>query len=374
MKVVVIGSGIVGSSAAYHLSREGAEVVIIDKAHQGQATAAGAGIVCPWISRVDNQDWYTIARSGALYYPSLISSLKEDGEDRFGFGVVGALAVSSSEEELNEIEQKVHKIKSETPEVGEINRLTEDEARRLFPPLREDLKAVHVTGAARVDGRLLRDALQRAAQKHGAVTHVGEGELVFQNNKVTGVKINGDIIAADSVIITAGVWAKELLAPIGVELNLEPQRGQIAHLEIGNEDTTNWPVVLPQSSHYLVAFDNSKVVVGATRETGSGFDYRLTAAGVKEVLEEALSVAPGLAESTLKEVRIGFRPAGPDILPLLGTVPGADGVVIATGLGASGLTMGPYVGTVAAELALKRETELDLSPYDPLRGGLKVFE
>jgi D-amino-acid dehydrogenase len=132
--------------------------------------------------------------------------------------------------------------------------------------------------------------------------------------------------------------------------------------------------VLPQSSHYLVAFDNSKVVVGATRETGSGFDYRLTAAGVKEVLEEALSVAPGLAESTLKEVRIGFRPAGPDILPLLGTVPGADGVVIATGLGASGLTMGPYVGTVAAELALKRETELDLSPYDPLRGGLKVFE
>lgn len=372
MKAAVIGSGIAGSSAAYYLSREGAEVVIIDKEHEGQATAAGAGIVCPWISRVENEDWYTLARKGALYYPSLIANLKEDGEEGFGYGMVGALAVSSHAEELDAIEQKVRQKKEETPEVGEVSRLQAEEARKLFPPLREDLQAVHVTGAARVDGRLLRDAMQKAAQKHGAVTHYGEGELVLQNNKVTGVKVNGDVISADAVIVTAGAWAKELLAPVGVDLNIEPQRGQIAHLEVKSEDTSKWPVVLPQSSHYLVAFDHAKVVVGATRETGSGFDYRLTASGVKEVLEEALDVAPGLADSTLKEVRIGFRPAGSDILPLLGTVAGADGLVIATGLGASGLTMGPYVGTVAANLALNNETEIDLSPYNPLRGGLKV--
>lgn len=107
MKIAVIGSGIVGSSAAYQLSREGAEVVIIDKAHQGQATAAGAGIICPWISRVDHEDWYAIAKRGALYYPSLIANLKQDGEENFGYGMVGALAVSSSSEELDEIEEGV---------------------------------------------------------------------------------------------------------------------------------------------------------------------------------------------------------------------------------------------------------------------------
>ncbi|MCM3708417.1 MULTISPECIES: NAD(P)/FAD-dependent oxidoreductase [Cytobacillus] len=372
MKIAVIGSGIVGASASYHLAREGAEVVIIDKAHQGQATAAGAGIICPWISRVENKYWYAIAKRGALYYSSLIENLKQDGEGDFGYRMAGALAVSSNPDELDVIEQNVRQKRADTPEVGEITRLTAAEARKLYPPLREDLQSVHVTGGARLDGRLLRDAMLNGAKRHGAVIIKGEGELVSQNNKVTGVKVNGDVIAADSVIVTAGAWAKELLAPLGIDLKIEPQRGQIAHLELNGVDTSSWPVVLPTSSHYLVAFEHSKVVVGATRETGSGYDYRLTAAGVKEVLDEALSVAPGLAEGTLKEVRIGFRPAGPDMLPLLGTVPAAEGLVIATGLGASGLTMGPYVGTLAAELALKRELELDLSPYDPLRKGLEA--
>lgn len=372
MKIAVIGSGIVGASAAYHLAKEGAEVVIVDKEHQGQATAAGAGIICPWISRVDHKDWYAIAKRGALYYPSLIENLKQDGEGDFGYRMVGALSVSSNSDELNAIEESVRQKKAETPEVGEITRLTAAEARELYPPLREDLEAVHVTGAARLDGRLLRDAMLNGAKRHGVVILNGEGDLVSQNNKVTGVEVDGNVIAADAVIVTAGAWAKDLLAPLGIDLKIEPQRGQIAHLEVNGEDTSNWPVVLPESTHYLVAFDHSKVVVGATRETGSGFDYRLTAAGVKEVLDEALSVAPGLAEGTLKEVRIGFRPAGPDILPLLGTVPAAEGLVIATGLGASGLTMGPYVGNLAADLALKRELELDLSPYDPLRKGLEA--
>ncbi|MCM3094186.1 MULTISPECIES: NAD(P)/FAD-dependent oxidoreductase [unclassified Cytobacillus] len=372
MKIAVIGSGIVGASAAYHLAKEGAEVVIVDKEHQGQATAAGAGIICPWISRVDHKDWYAIAKRGALYYPSLIENLKQDGEGDFGYRMVGALSVSSNSDELNAIEESVRQKKAETPEVGEITRLTAAEARELYPPLREDLEAVHVTGVARLDGRLLRDAMLNGAKRHGAVILNGEGDLVSQNNKVTGVEVDGNVIAADAVIVTAGAWAKDLLAPLGIDLKIEPQRGQIAHLEVNGEDTSNWPVVLPESTHYLVAFDHSKVVVGATRETGSGFDYRLTAAGVKEVLDEALLVAPGLAEGTLKEVRIGFRPAGPDILPLLGTVPAAEGLVIATGLGASGLTMGPYVGNLAADLALKRELELDLSPYDPLRKGLEA--
>lgn len=366
MRVVVIGGGIVGASTAYHLVRKGAEVVVVDKFHQGQATAAGAGIVCPWVKRDTPLDWYILARAGALYYPDLMALLEEDGETNTGYGVVGALAVSSDLDELDQIEATVRQRRMETPEVGEVSRLTSVEAQSLFPPLREGLEAVHVTGAARVDGRLLREAMWRAAEKHGATRYEGLAGLVITDGKVTGVSVNEKLFRADAVVVAGGAWVLDLLAPLGLEIPVEPQKGQIVHLHLPGQDTSKWPVVLPLSSHYLVSFADSRVVVGATRETGSGFDYRITPAGIKEVIDEALSVAPGLADSTLHDIRIGFRPMGPDILPLLGAIDGVEGLIVATGLGASGLTIGPYAGAVSAKLALKEKLELDLSLYNPL--------
>jgi D-amino-acid dehydrogenase len=109
------------------------------------------------------------------------------------------------------------------------------------------------------------------------------------------------------------------------------------------------------------------VVVGATRETGSGFDHRVTAAGQAEVLNQALEVAPGLGPATLVETRVGFRPVGPDLKPMLGVVAGLDGLVVGNGLGASGLTIGPFAGRLLAQLALGGAPEFDLAAYDPLR-------
>lgn len=363
MKIVVVGAGIVGASAAYHLASKGAEVIIVDKNHQGLATGAGAGIVCPWISRVENKDWYTLARNGAIYYPTLINALKEDGENNVSYKFVGALGVSTEIEELNRIEERAKKCKMDTPEVGEITRLTAKQAKALFPPLREDLMAVHVSGAARVDGRLLREGLKNAAIKHGAKIVDGEVTgLEVKNEQVIGVKANEEIIYADKVIFAGGAWVPHLMERYGVTIKVEPQRGQIAHIKMDQYDTSDWPVVLPQTSHYLVSFDD-RVVVGATRETGSGFDYRLTVDGVKEVLDQALSIAPGLANGTLSEVRIGFRPMGETIIPTLGEVPFMKNLIIATGLGASGLTMGPYVGKLASDLAVNEIIDLDLTPY-----------
>ena len=170
------------------------------------------------------------------------------------------------------------------------------------------------------------------------------------------------------MVAAAGAWTAEFLAPAGVTIRVAPQRGQIAHFGLGSADTSRWPVILPTTTgHYLLAFDDSRVVAGATRETGSGFEARVTAAGLAEVLANALAVAPGLGPAVHLETRVGLRPAGPDARPLLGPVPGLDGLVVATGLGASGLTMGPYAGAVAARSALGLPATLDLTPFHPLR-------
>src|SRR5699024_12245102 len=127
-----------------------------------------------------------------------------------------------------------------------------------------------------------------------------------------------------------------LLAPLGIALAVEPQRGQIAHIKLPNTDTSDWPVVLPSGSHYMLAFDDARVVAGATRETRSGFNYRTTGEGAQEVVTVALAVAPSLAKGSRQEVRIGFRPMGPDGVPSLGKVEQLKGVPLAPGLGPSG--------------------------------------
>jgi D-amino-acid dehydrogenase len=148
---------------------------------------------------------------------------------------------------------------------------------------------------------------------------------------------------------------------------VEPQRGQIIHLRLPGTETSRWPVLMPLSSYYLLAFDDARVVIGATREFKSDFDYRFTAGGVAEVLNAGLAVAPGLAAWTLHEVRIGFRPLAADNWPMLGTVPGLEGLLIGNGLGPSGLTIGPYAGALLAKAALGQPTEVDLADYAPLR-------
>jgi D-amino-acid dehydrogenase len=108
--------------------------------------------------------------------------------------------------------------------------------------------------------------------------------------------------------------------------------------------TGEWPVVLPLNGYYLLTFDDSRVVVGATREDGTGFDLRATAAGVAEVLAAGLAIAPGLSEATLIETRVGLRPMAPVRKPVLGPAPDVKGLYFGNGLGASGLTMGPFAG------------------------------
>lgn len=71
-----------------------------------------------------------------------------------------------------------------------------------------------------------------------------------------------------------------------------------------------------------------------------------------------------LAEATVLETRVGFRPYTPGFLPVIGELPAHSNVLLANGLGSSGLTMGPYLGQQLAKLALHEETDIILEHYD----------
>jgi D-amino-acid dehydrogenase len=339
---------------------------VADAAEPGRATAAGAGIVSPWTSRRSGSE-YELAAAAAAYYPEVVAQLAEDGRLDSSFEVVGGMVVSADETELREAYERTSTRAAGAPAAGEVRRLDPRQARELFPPLAPELAAVHVSGAGRVDGRQLRLALLGAAVSRGARLVEGRAALSVTGGLPARVAVADEVIEGDAVVVAAGAWSADLLTPLGIRLEVEPQRGQITHLGLPGTETVAWPVVLPVSSHYLLAFPDSRVVVGATRETGSGSDYRVTAAGQREVLDEALAVAPGLADATLLETRVGFRPASPDGAPLLGAFAGFPGLVVAGGFGPAGLTLAPLCGHLVAAAALGEEVPFDIEAYRPDR-------
>ena len=95
----------------------------------------------------------------------------------------------------------------------------------LFPALSEEYSSVHINGAARVNGRSLRNALISAAKEHGATFIKGDAVLVREGNRITGVTVNDEKIVAEKVIVTAGAWANEILNPLGINfLSFSPKR------------------------------------------------------------------------------------------------------------------------------------------------------
>src|SRR5690625_7804964 len=123
------------------------------------------------------------------------------------------------------------------------------------------------------------------------------------------------------------------------------------------------PDDIPPINQYMLTL-HVRIIVCATHETKAGVDNRVTAGGVHEILTHALKIAPGLSESTYIETRVGFRPFTPGSIPIVGRLPNYDGVLLANGLGASGLTTGPFVGTQLAKLALGQQLDIQLEDYD----------
>ncbi len=363
MRCIVIGAGILGASAAYHLAKKGADVIIIDRKHRGQATDASAGMICPWLTKRRNKAWYRLATDGARYFPELIRQLADDGETVTGYKQTGAIRLEKDTDKLQEIYSLALKRRENAEEIGEVKLLSEKETLALFPFLDEGYQSVWISGAARVDGRAIRDSLLRAAEKNGATVISGTARLERSGNNVS-VYADDRKIKGDRIIVAAGAWASGLLSPLGLTCLFTFQKGQIIHLQMPDENTGGWPVVIPPGNKDILPFDAGKIVIGSTHEETEDFDLRITAGGMDDILSKALAVAPGLKEGEIAEIRVGFRPYTPNSLPVFGFIPGFDGLIAANGLGASGLTTAPFLGRQLAKLALDEEPDISVADYD----------
>jgi D-amino-acid dehydrogenase len=367
---VVVGGGIVGTSAAYALVRQGVRTLLVDRADPGRATAAGAGIISPEAYNGGDHPWYRLLVGGLEYYPELIDEIG-GGEADTGYAACGQLVVPLDAEENAVFAANSSQILALWDQRGageeDIQVLSGPEARRFFPPLAAVEGGLLYRRAARVDGRRLNQALLEQARRQGLHTRQAEVEsVVLEAGVVRGVDIAGERVATERLIIAGGAWSAHWSAQLGLGIPVEPQRGQIVHLRLRDVDTRQWPIVFGLNGHYMVPWPDGRLAVGATHES-VGFAAAPTAEGVQEVLDRTLLLAPGLAAAEFVEVRVGLRPVSVDGLPVLGPIPGIDGAFVATGHGAVGLHLGPLSGRLIADMALGHTIGYDLSPFDPGR-------
>ena len=375
INVAIIGGGVLGASVAHRLLELGAAVTVIDREDEGRATAAAAGLLPPLDHFIGVEAVLPLLSAARAHYPRLLASLAREGEPDVGYDVIGGLQVALQDDELAELPRLAAECEARRAEgfshIGEVTLLTPGQARSLFPLLGPGvLGALHCSGAARIDGRRLLAALRARVLGRGGRWQRAGALPWLEAGHVVGVRLDsGEALAADVVVVASGAWSNMALQPLGYGPVVRPQRGQLLHLEMPGQATSRWPLVLGFSHQYLLGFPESRIVAGATREDGPGFDHRATVGGVSAVLEAAMRLAPALRDASLRETRVGFRPVTEDRKPLLGPLGGFPNVFLATGHGGYGLEVGPYSGSLVAELIMGRTPAVDLSPFAPAQPG-----
>ncbi|WP_017607731.1 NAD(P)/FAD-dependent oxidoreductase [Nocardiopsis xinjiangensis] len=367
MDVIVVGSGIVGASTAYHLCKKGIATLLVETNHTGQATQAGTGVIHPWPFPRDTPADWDFKLAAATHLPHLMNELDQDGHPP-GYEITGSLSVQTqgSRSAFELMDSLSRREGFET--MGHVHRLGPGQARELFPLLNEHDQGVHIEGGARLDGALARHALLEAAQERGLHLRAGQAHLLWENQRVSGVQVGDEHLRAPVTVVAAGAWSAQLLSPTGVQLPLFPVRGQMAHFTLPGQQTRTWPGVrFGDHDFHALAFAPNHVATSGTRRPEAGFTHQATVTELSQLLDTALQTMPGLGQACLSRTRVGFRPATHDGHQLLGPLQDAPGVLIATGLDSQGLTLGPFQGKVAAQLALGEPTGLDLAPLRPDR-------
>ncbi len=346
--VIIVGGGIIGLSAAWQLQQEGVAVVVLDPAPGTGASHAAAGMLAP----IHEAYWgeshilrLNLAASQA--WPAFADELGVDSVDYRRNGTLMA-AYDADDKALLDNLGDLH-----DQEGLPVERLRSRECRSREPLLTPGVRGgVYSPLDHQVNPRrVVAELLNRVPTIAVSATEVARNQVV---------SADGQVMACQQVVVAAGAWTGRLL-----RVPIRPLKGQVLRLS-GPEGLLRLPVrcVVQGSTVYAVPRSDGEIVVGATQEE-QGFDTRVTAGGIYELLRDVLAMLPGLREIDLVETWAGLRPGAPDNAPIIGT--GDDGIVYATGHYRNGILTAPITAAAVSALVIGRRPPVDLSPFSPSR-------
>ncbi len=356
MKVIIIGGGVIGMMQARELALAGVEVVLVERHMCGrEASWAGGGIISPLYPWRYSPAVTALSTWSQEYYPNLVESLEaESGVDpqltRTGLLV---LSIEDRQEAL---------AWSQTQQLW-LEEVGADRLYELEPGLKPGFEqGMFMPQVCSVRNPRMCQALRRILEALPQVT-------LLENTEVLGIKLLADKfhlvntntgeIGGDACIVTSGAWSSSILASIGVNLPVEPVRGQMVAFKSAVGEINR--IVLNQGK-YVIPRRDGLVLAGSTLEY-VGFDKSKTESAKTELVAAARNMVPSLAKALVVEHWAGLRPGSPKGVPFIGGVPGAEGVYVNAGQFRNGLVLAPASVKLMSALVLGEEPVVAPQPY-----------
>jgi glycine oxidase len=355
---IVVGAGVIGLACAWRAAQRGLSVAVVERDQPG---AGASGVAAGMLAPVGEATWgedrlLDLALTSHRRWPEFAAELEADAGRDVGLLDLGALHVALDRDEAAELRRRFELTRSLELDA---TWLRPSECRALEPGLASAAGGgVHASHESAVDPRALVSALAAALERAGGsiVTAEVVGSIV-ESDRLVGVRTaEGEELRAGAVVLAAGSWSAADWLPEGARPAIRPVKGQILTLAGSPVDPPCERIVVTERV-YMVPRPDGRLVVGATVEE-QGFDTRVTAGGVYELLREAYRALPEVAELELVEAVAGLRPTTPDNLPLIG--PGAiDGLLLATGHFRNGILLAPLTADRIADVLVGHGLEVE---------------
>ena len=368
---VVVGGGVIGLGIAWRATQAGMTVTVVDEAPGRGASWAAAGMLAPVTELHYGEDeLLALNLASAARWPGFAAEVEEASGQPVGYRPGGTLAVARDADDNAALED-LYRFQLRCG--LDVQRLRSRECRQLEPGLHPSIRGgVLAAGDHQVDNRALVLALLGACERAGVRMLAGRvAKLATQADRVTGVVLaGGEAHSAGTVVLAAGCWsgrlgglAAEALVPV------RPVKGQLLYLR-GPADQPLCSGNVRGLEVYVVPRGDGRVVVGATVEE-QGFDTRVTAGSVHDLLRAAMELLPDTAQLELLETVVGLRPGSPDNAPMLGPA-GPEGLVVATGHYRNGILLTPVTADAVAELLATGQVPELIAPFGPGRFAGRV--
>jgi sarcosine oxidase subunit beta len=363
-EVLIIGSGVIGSSIAYHLARQGRQVLVVERSKVATRPAAS------WASAggVRRQGRHPaeaqLAIEAIARWPTLEQELEADLHYRRG----GNLLLAESDAEAEQLITFVH----HQHQLGftDVELLDRQQVHDLVPGLHERVIAGSYSPAdGQADPPLTTRAFAAAAQRHNAIywDETPCSELLMQGPKVTGALTSRGEVQAEQIVLAAGTWSDDIAAAIGIRLPIRTRALQMILSTPASSNTLQPVLSAINRSLSLKQLSDGAFFLGGGwlgDPISNRSDYQLRPASIEGNWKTACELLPAVGQQRIATAWCGLEAQSIDNIPFIGTIPGIGNLTLALGFSGHGFALAPAIGhSIADSLAGLPTPELNgLSP------------